>query len=321
MKTVLITGGSGYFGQAMARYMAGYPDGTREVNAIRIYSRGEAAQAAMRDRLGDKHEMRYLIGDVRDLHRLERAMGGVDIVIHAAALKRVEVGERDPSEMVETNVLGTRNVLRAAEMTQVQRVVVLSSDKACAPLNAYGATKLVAEKLAMATNAERPNGPIVSVVRYGNIAGSTGSVIPTWRALKHQGKQFTVTDPAATRFWMRVEEACQMVWWVVVNGKGGDMFVPSLPAYRVGDLAHALQGGHSLPPLTGRLGPGEKQHELMISDQEAPGFARIAKYWVTGEKWAPNVERLGAERRREALASNHVDQLSVAEIIEQLRTI
>ena len=174
---VLITGGTGYLGQALTRHLLQLPDTT----GIRVYSRGEAAQARMASEIHDDR-MRYLVGDVRDRNRLERAMEGCDAVIHTAALKRVEVGERDPSEMVKTNVLGTMNAIEAARAAGVTRMVVLSSDKACAPLDAYGASKLMAEKLALAAGQESTKGPTIAVTRYGNVAGSTGSIIPTWRA-------------------------------------------------------------------------------------------------------------------------------------------
>lgn len=233
--------------------------------------------------------LRWFIGDVRDRERLRRAMDGVDTVIHAAALKRVEVGEYNPSEMVRTNVLGAINVIEAAQDSDVSRVVAISTDKACAPLNAYGATKLTAEKLMLAANnTSGAGGPMFSVCRYGNVAGSTGSVIPTWRAQQKlveetfpmvaQKIQVPVTDPTCTRFWMTIEEAVDVVLWTVKNMQGGELVVPLLSAYRLGDLAEAM----GLEPHITGLGQGEKKDEMMISTHETAGFRYVAPYLVKG---------------------------------------
>lgn len=259
MRSVLITGGTGYFGRGMVRHLLERTDAQR----ICVYSRGEYLQATMRQALKDPEErLHWFVGDVRDRARLRRAMEGVDTVIHAAALKRVEVGEYNPGEMVKTNIGGTVNVIEAATDAHVERVVYLSSDKACEPRNCYGATKLAAEKLVLAANNARgKNGPLFSVTRYGNVAGSTGSVIPTWR---RNPAEAYITDEEATRFWMTLKEAIHLVLQVVYTCPGGKLHVPDIPAYRLGDLARAM----NLPRpyrIVG-LGKGEKQHERMLED-------------------------------------------------------
>lgn len=276
---VLITGGTGYLGRALTRHLLGLPD----TDTIRIYSRGEAKQAEMRQEL-ESDRLRFLVGDVRDRDRLTTAMRGVDLVIHTAALKRVEVGEYCPTEMVQTNVHGTMNVLQAATDARVRNLVVLSSDKACAPLNAYGATKLVAEKLALSAMVEHPEGPKIAVTRYGNVAGSTGSVIPTWLARMAAGKPITITDRNATRFWMSVEQACDLVMMASNDRWAGCLLVPNLPAYTLLDLAGAMIPlGYDV--LETQLGPGEKQHEEMISEAEAHGFSLIGGTWIKEPEW------------------------------------
>lgn len=282
---------------------------------ICIYSRGEYAQALMRQDIPDPdNRLRWFIGDVRDAKRLCRAMQGVDLVINAAALKRVEVGEHNPVEMVYTNVLGAINVIEAAQDAGVSRVVSISSDKACAPLNTYGATKLTAEKLMLAANNTRGSkGPRYAVCRYGNVAGSTGSVIPTWRALI---KQFTdampltaqtiqvpMTDPACTRFWMTLEEACALVLWTARMMEGGELVVPILQAYRLGDLAKALD----VESYIIGMGPGEKKDEMMISQHETAGFRYVKPYLVKGGIADTHPEAAGVEGIKTGMMS--VEQL------------
>jgi UDP-N-acetylglucosamine 4,6-dehydratase len=204
--------------------------------------------------------LRFLIGDVRDVSRLIRAMEGVSLVVHAAALKRVEVGEYDSAEMCKTNVLGSMNVIEAATAAGVAKVVALSSDKACEPTNLYGATKFVSEKLFLAANNSRgASGPIFSCVRYGNVSGSTGSVIPTWRKELEQGRPVRLTHPGATRFWMTLQQAVDLVWHTADTMRGGELVIPELPAYRLADLAEAMGVMYNITGLTA----GEKLAESM----------------------------------------------------------
>jgi UDP-N-acetylglucosamine 4,6-dehydratase len=255
MQSVLITGGSGFFGRGFAR--AALDQGAERVC---IYSRGEYQQALMREQFGNDPRLRFLSGDIRDVTRLTRAMDGVDLVGHGEALKRVEVGEYDSAEMTKTNVIGSMNVIEAATAAGVKKVVALSSDKACEPANLYGATKFVSEKLFLAANNSRgANGPLFACVRYGNVSGSTGSVIPTWRRELEHGRPVRLTHPDATRFWMTRDQAVQLVMETARTMRGGELAIPDLPAYRLGDLAEAMGVEYH---ITG-LGKGEKAHESM----------------------------------------------------------
>ncbi len=236
MASVLITGGSGFFGRTCAKHLL-----RTKAERVCIYSRSEHAQAGMREEIGPDERMRYFIGDVRDRDRLRRAMDGVELVIHAAALKRVEVCEYDPIEVTKTNVGGAINVIEAATDAGVEKIVALSSDKACDPVNAYGASKLLAEKLFLAANNGRgANGPICAVTRYGNVWGSTGSVLPRWREQLKTSDTVTVTDPSCTRFFMTIQEAVQLVMDTAHWMRGGELAIPDLPAFRLCDLAEAM---------------------------------------------------------------------------------
>jgi UDP-N-acetylglucosamine 4,6-dehydratase len=271
MRSVLVTGASGFFGRGFVRRAL-------DLGAERVcvFSRGEHAQAQMREDFQDVRDLarlRFFIGDVRDLRRLRHAMKGVEVVVHAAALKRVEVGEYDSIEMARTNVDGAINVIEAAADMGVRRVVGLSSDKAYAPVNAYGASKLLAEKLFLAANnAHGKSGPRFSVTRYGNVAGSTGSVIPIWRNAQSKGLAVSLRDPEATRFWMTRDEAVQLVVDTIYSMKGGEIAVPELPAFRLGDLAEAM--GLTFK-VTGLL-QGEKQHESMCDGNSSDKARRMS---------------------------------------------
>lgn len=236
-----------------------------------VFSRSEHSQALMRAEFGDER-LRFFIGDVRDRERLARAMEGCDLVVHAAALKRVEVGEYDSSEMVKTNVLGAMNVIEAATEAGVDKVVALSSDKAFEPVNCYGASKLVAEKLFLAANNARgAAGPIFAVTRYGNVAGSTGSVIPTWRRELEHARPVRLTHPEATRFWMTLDEAVRLVASTADQMEGGELEIPALPAFRLGDLAEAMRVDFHVVGL----GAGEKLHESMSAGQSSDRARRM----------------------------------------------
>jgi UDP-N-acetylglucosamine 4,6-dehydratase len=257
---VLITGGTGFLGQELARrYWA--------LGAhVCIYSRSEISQANMRQSFGDDEErLHYFIGDVRDRDRLRRAMSCVNLVIHAAALKRIEVGQYNPEEMVKTNIIGTMNVVEAARDVGVGRVMFISSDKAWQPISPYGQSKAIAESIVLAANRARPSRaqPLFSVVRYGNVAGSTGSVIERWRKIKVRTMNGTgpvpVTDPECTRFWMSLDEAATFVMTETAIMSGGELEIPKLPAYRLGDLATAMGVAMDVQGLPAH----EKLHEGM----------------------------------------------------------
>lgn len=258
MHSVLITGGAGFFGRGFARKVL-----AMGAERVCIYSRGEYSQYLMRQEFGDDSRLRFFVGDVRDLDRLTWAMQGCDLVVHAAALKRVEVGQYNPTEMRKTNVGGAENVVQAARRSKVGKVIGLSTDKAFEPANTYGKTKALAEDIFLSANDEQGYGfPRFSITRYGNVSGSTGSVIPTWRAKAARGEQVTMTSPHATRFWMTLDQAVQLVIDTACNMRGGELVIPDLPAYRLGDLAEAM----GLDPIITSLGIGEKMHEGM-----APG--------------------------------------------------
>lgn len=254
MSSILITGGAGFFGQAMIRRLL---DG-HEYDRICVYSRDEAKHAEFRSRLNDNPRLRWMVGCVRDKDRLERALRGVDVVVHAAALKRIEVGHYNPDEMVKTNVIGTLNVTDACAEAGVRSAVMLSTDKAFQPVSAYGQSKALAESLFISANhVYGQTGPKYHVVRYGNVAGSTGSVIPKWIAM---GDEVDVTSLDCTRFWMLAAHAVDMVMHAISLPAAGDQpLIPILPAYRVGDLVEAMGKN---PHVIG-LPAWEKMHESM----------------------------------------------------------
>ena len=238
MQSVLITGGTGTLGHGIVeRLLQG--DSCRR---ICVLSRSEKDQASMARRFGDSR-LRFFIGDVRDYFRLRRAMDGCEVVIHAAALKRIEVGVYNPEEMVKTNVIGTENILNVARNSGVKRCVLVSTDKAYEPVSPYGYTKALAESFCLAAQASRLRGPTYSVVRYGNVWKSAGSVVPLWQSVLASGARPFITDPECTRFFMLLSEAVDFVLGAVEKMKGGEILVPDLPAYRLGDLADAMLHG------------------------------------------------------------------------------
>lgn len=266
----LITGGTGSFGRAFTKRLLANNLSER----ICIYSRGEHTQAEMRASLNDDPRCRWLIGDVRDGQRLKRAMQGVDVVIHAAALKRIEVGAYNPIELCRTNIDGSINVIEAAQDVGVTKVVALSSDKACQPISAYGASKAVMEALFLAANnTVGASGPRFAITRYGNVWNSNGSIVPTWRRLLEAGAATVpCTDPDATRFFMTLEEAVDLVLHTIDIMRGGELVVPDLPAYRLADLAEAMGATvvvKGLPKI-------EKLHESMVIGEPSDGARRMS---------------------------------------------
>jgi UDP-N-acetylglucosamine 4,6-dehydratase len=273
-KTVLITGGTGSLGNALVEHFCRMQASNRRgelvpagPKAIRIFSRDELKQSEMRQRFSLETNLRFLIGDVRDADRLSQAMEGVDIVIHAAAMKRIESCEYNPFEAVKTNVVGTQNVVTAAIDTQVERVMVVSSDKAVNPANLYGATKHCAEKIAVQSNVYvGTKQTLISCVRYGNVVGSRGSIVPLFKEQAKAGV-IAITDPRMTRFWITLDQAVAFITSSIEMMRGGEVFVPKLPSMRVTDLALALA-----PTAEQRLvgiRPGEKLHEQMITPTES----------------------------------------------------
>ena len=272
----LITGGTGSFGKQFVKTLLEKYDPERIV----VYSRDELKQFEMGQIFSDITYpcMRYFIGDVRDQDRLRRAMEGIDIVIHAAALKQVPAAEYNPFECIKTNVLGAQNVIEACLDSGVKQVVALSTDKAAAPINLYGATKLCSDKLFTAANNIRGHHDIrFSVVRYGNVMGSRGSVIPFYLERKSSGV-LPITDPAMTRFNISLQEGVEMVLWALENAQGGEIFVPKIPSYRITDLAQAI-GPDCEHPVIG-IRPGEKIHEEMITASDSFNTVDLGKYFA-----------------------------------------
>jgi UDP-N-acetylglucosamine 4,6-dehydratase len=262
--SVLITGGTGSLGKALIKYLIEQTN----VRRIAIYSRDELKQHNLRNEIGENSRLRWFIGDIRDLDRLKRALHGVDFVIHAAALKQVDTGEYNPMEFIKTNVLGSQNLIEACIDQKIKKVVALSTDKASSPINLYGATKLTADKLFIAANNYSFSyGTTFSVVRYGNVMGSRGSVIPYWRELAHAGKPIPITDFAMTRFWISINQAVEFVMHSLQMMKGGELYVPKIPSMKIIDLASAVAPGADFEEIGMR--PGEKLHEEMISADDS----------------------------------------------------
>ena len=263
-KSILITGATGSLGRSLVQY---FLENTN-TNRIVVFSRDELKQHAMRIEFGENQRIRWFLGDIRDLERLKRAFHGVDYVIHAAALKQVDTGEYNPMEFIKTNILGSQNVIDAAIDSGVKRVVALSTDKASSPINLYGATKLTADKLFVAANNYSiPYGTMFSVVRYGNVMGSRGSVIPFFKSLADQGKPLPITDLRMTRFWISIEQAVKFVVDSLEIMSGGELYVPRIPSMKITDLAKAVAPNAELVEIGMR--PGEKLHEEMISADDS----------------------------------------------------
>ncbi len=262
--SVLITGGTGSLGKSLIYYLL------KETNVRRvaIFSRDELKQQHLRIQFQDDPRLRWFLGDIRDLDRLKRAFHGVDYIIHAAALKQVDTGEYNPMEFVKTNVLGSQNVIDASIDAGVKRLVALSTDKASSPINLYGATKLTADKLFVAANNYSfAYGTTFSVVRYGNVMGSRGSVIPFFREIAAQGKPIPITDLRMTRFWISIESAVKFVMDSLEMMTGGELYVPKIPSMKIVDLAKAVAPDAILQEIGMR--PGEKLHEEMISADDS----------------------------------------------------
>jgi UDP-N-acetylglucosamine 4,6-dehydratase len=239
-----------------------------KVRRIAVYSRDELKQHNLRNEVGEDSRLRWFIGDIRDLDRLKRALHGVDYVIHTAALKQVDTGEYNPMEFIKTNVLGSQNVIDACIEAGVRKVVALSTDKASSPINLYGATKLTADKLFVAANNySHSYGTTFCVVRYGNVMGSRGSVIPFWKALHAEGKPLPITDLRMTRFWISIDQAVKFVIDSLEIMQGGELYVPRIPSMRIIDLAAAVAPNAILEEVGMR--PGEKLHEEMISSDDS----------------------------------------------------
>lgn len=262
---ILLTGGSGSFGQAAVKYLLR----SNDYNKICIYSRGEHRQEQMKEKFDDSR-LRFWIGDIRDKDRLQFAMDQVDHVVHAAALKVVPSGEYQPFEFVKTNILGSQNVIDCAMMSPyTKKVMALSTDKAVFPINLYGSTKLCMEKMFFASNNVRgESGPRFSITRYGNCAGSNGSLLPVFAGLMAGHEELPITHRGMTRFWLRLEEAVEFTFNSLKKMQGGELFIPDMPSFKVSNVAHAF--GRETKPIGIR--PGEKIHENLFTPDECEKY-------------------------------------------------
>ncbi|WP_113702680.1 UDP-N-acetylglucosamine 4,6-dehydratase (inverting) [Nonomuraea lactucae] len=273
--SILITGGTGSFGKAFIRHALGSLD----VRRLVVFSRDELKQYEVRQEFGDDRRLRWFIGDVRDRDRLARAMHGVEHVVHAAALKQVDTAEYNPFEYVRTNVGGSQNVVEAAIDSGVRKVVALSTDKASSPINLYGATKLVADKLFVSANHYAASHVTrFAVVRYGNVVGSRGSVVPFFQRLAGEGGDLPITDKRMTRFWITLDQAVRFVVESFDLMRGGELYVPRIPSMRITDLAEALAPGSPVHEIGIR--PGEKLHEEMIAPDDGRRTLLLAERYI-----------------------------------------
>ncbi len=322
-KSILITGGTGSFGKAFVHtVLSRYPD----VKRLVIYSRDELKQFEMAQQLpASKYpQLRFFIGDIRDQARLTRALENVDIVVHAAALKQVPAAEYNPFECIKTNVLGAQNLIEACMDTKVQRVVALSTDKAAAPINLYGATKLCSDKLFVAANNIKGSRDLrFSVVRYGNVMGSRGSVIPFFVDKRATGV-LPITDPQMTRFNISLQEGVDMVLWSIEHAWGGEILVPKIPSYRITDVASAV-APEAEQRIVG-IRPGEKIHEEMITASDSPNTVDLGAYYAilpSGGQYSVDdyCARTGATRVKPGFSydsGSNTDFLSVPQLREMI---
>lgn len=317
--TILLTGGTGTFGKKFAEILLDHHD----PHVLRIYSRGEHEQAEMRSRFVDDR-LRFLIGDVRDRRRLGRAMNGVDLIVHAAAIKRVPACEYNPIEAKRTNVDGAANVIDAAIDNGVERVMAISTDKAVHPVNLYGATKLVAEKLFIQGNAySGPRDTTFSVVRYGNVFGSRGSVVPLFMQQREEGR-LTITHEEMTRFWITVGEGVRFVLDAIEDMKAGEVFVPKIPSLRVVDLAEAI-APETEKEVVG-IRPGEKLHEILVTEEEARHAREFDRRFIIEPEldFFPDGQWDGGEPLPEGFrftSGNNDEWLSQEELHEMIRRL
>ena len=293
-QSILITGGTGSFGRAFVRAVLEH---CPRIKRLVVFSRDELKQYEMQQEFPECQypALRYFIGDVRDQGRLSRALEGIDTVVHAAALKQVPAAEYNPFEFIKTNVLGAQNLVEACMDAKVKRVVALSTDKAAAPINLYGATKVCSDKLFIAANNFRGERDLrFSVVRYGNVMGSRGSVIPFFLDKAKTGV-LPITDPEMTRFNISLEEGVEMVFWALEHGMGGEIFVPKIPSYRIEDVAQAIAPNCKHEIVGIRV--GEKLHEEMITRSDSPNTLDIGDYYAILGSGSQNQRESYLQRR------------------------
>ena len=323
-KTILITGGTGSFGKSFTRYVLKH----YQPKKIIIYSRDEYKQFVMQNELKEYASvMRYFIGDVRDKDRLKRAFEGVDYVIHAAALKQVPACEYNPNEAIRTNINGAQNVIDAALDTNVKKVIALSTDKAVNPVNLYGGTKLVSDKLFVAANAYSGTKDIsFAIVRYGNVAGSRGSIIPLFHnIIKNGGTELPITDMRMTRFWISLTEGVELVIKALREAKGGETFISKIPSFRVPDLAEAMLPGCRLKEIGIR--PGEKLHEIMVTTEDSFNTYEYDKHYIVypqmvfNDRQVPDLSGKKVEEGFSYSSGTNSEWLSVEDLRERLKEV
>ena len=316
-KVILVTGGTGSFGRCFTKYVMEH----YHPRKIIIYSRDEFKQWMMQDDFKEyADKLRFFIGDVRDLQRLQRAFDGVDYVVHAAALKQVPACEYNPNEAIKTNIHGAMNVIEAALDTGVKKVVALSTDKAVNPVNLYGGTKLVSDKLFIAANAYVGDKDVnFSLVRYGNVAGSRGSIIPIFQnIIRNGGRKLPITDPRMTRFWISLEQGVELVIKALAEAKGGETFISKLPSFKVTDLAEAMLPGCELEEIGIR--PGEKLHEIMVTPEDSFHTYEYEKHFIVYPQMTWNNKQQPDESGRKVedgfsySSGNNAEWLSVEDI-------
>ncbi len=322
-KTILVTGGTGSFGHCFTEYILTHYNPKK----IIIYSRDEFKQFTMSNEdVYREHadKMRFFIGDVRDGARLERACENVDYIVHAAALKQVPACEYNPDEAIKTNINGAQNVINAALKTGVKRVVALSTDKAVDPVNLYGATKMVSDKLFIAANAYAGNKDInFSIVRYGNVAGSRGSIIPLFKSIVESGrKELPITDYRMTRFWISLPEGVELVLKALAEAKGGETFISKIPSFHIKDLAEAMYPGIATKEIGIR--PGEKLDEVMVTKEDSMFTYEYDKHFIVYPQVSFNHEIVPAEGGKRVpegfyySSGNNTEWMSVEEIRNRL---
>lgn len=319
-KSILITGGTGSFGKKFTEIiLSKYP----EVERLVIYSRDELKQFEMSQKFNEKDfpQIRYFIGDVRDYPRFKRACEGIDVIIHAAALKQVPAAEYNPDEFIKTNIGGAQNVIDAALATNVKVVIALSTDKAAAPINLYGATKLVSDKLFIAANNMKGHRNLrFSVVRYGNVMGSRGSVIPYFMQKAKEGI-IPITHPEMTRFNISLEDGVEMVLWAIENAVGSELFVPKIPSYKIETVAKAIAPNAKLEYVGIR--PGEKLHEEMITKSDSYNTIDIGKYFAilpSGNNIGKYLDYYKASKVKEGFSYNSGENTEWV-TVEQMREL
>ncbi len=323
-KTVLVTGGTGSFGKCFTRYALEHS----KIKKIIIYSRDEYKQFVMQNEFKDyASQLRFFIGDVRDVERLRRALKGVDYIVHAAALKQVPACEYNPNEAIKTNIHGAMNVIEATLDSDVQKVVALSTDKAVNPVNLYGGTKLVSDKLFIAANAYIGAGDkAFSIVRYGNVAGSRGSVIPLFRGLIEKGEtKLPITDHRMTRFWISLTQGVELVIKALEESAGGETFISKIPSFKITDLAEAMLPGCEKPEIGIR--EGEKLHEVMVTVEDSFTTYEFDKHFIVYPQMIWDEKRLPRSDGRKVAegftysSGSNTEWLTVEQIRELLKGV